>query len=250
MTTSRLFIDTSLSLHHRVSISDKQHHYLHNVMRLRKGNKLLVFNGKDGEWEGEIETQTKRDTTVLINRQTRPQSPTPYVRLCFALVKQAPLANISQKATELGVTHLQPVMTQRTNSDRFNSERFRLQTIEAAEQSLRLDLPEILPPAPLEVLLEEWSDHTENLLYCDESGGSPPFLQALPHLTSGKVSILIGPEGGFSKSEFDILQHAPYSIGAGLGPRVLRADTAAIAALTCYQSQLGDWHERPNFTPE
>jgi 16S rRNA (uracil1498-N3)-methyltransferase len=228
----------------QIALDIDRAHYLHNVLRLEPGASVGLFNGRDGEWTARIESLTKRGGQVVLLQQTRPQLPEPDLWLCFAPIKKARIDFIAEKATELGVSALQPVFTQHTAMTRVNVERLRANAIEAAEQTERLSVPDVREPVTLEALLKDWPAE-RRLLLADEAGGGQPIAQALAGLDeSAKRSpwaVLIGPEGGFARAELDQLRKLPFVISVGLGPRILRADTAALAALACWQALLGDW---------
>lgn len=243
----RLFTSSHLSIAGHIDLSKEQAHYLVNVMRKRDGDELMLFNGKDGEWLGYINSSSKKHCIVVLKEQAKEQACQPDIWLCFAPVKNAPITNIIRQATELGVSCLQPVITKHTVITRVNTDKFTANAIEAAEQSERLTVPEIAEPENLDKLLSAW-DHDRKLILCDETGGGTPMVQALLKLDKDKkYAVLIGPEGGFSQSEFALLRNQPYIVPVGMGPRILRADTAAIVALAGVFSILGDWNEKPSF---
>ncbi|PIR37581.1 MAG: 16S rRNA (uracil(1498)-N(3))-methyltransferase [Alphaproteobacteria bacterium CG11_big_fil_rev_8_21_14_0_20_39_49] len=242
----RIYIDNKLEQNGFVELAKEQAHYLCNVMRQKQGDEISVFNAKDGEWQAAITAISKKNCSVQAKKQTRPQNDEPDIWLCFAPVKNAPINNLVQKATELGASRLIPVQTQRTVVSRVNTDRLRLIAIEAAEQSGRLTVPQIDEPVQLDKLLDRWGED-RGLILCDESGGGKPFAKALKDAKFNKYAIIIGPEGGFTQSEFEIMKNKPYVIGVGMGPRILRADTAAIVALASFMNILGDWDEQPNF---
>jgi 16S rRNA (uracil1498-N3)-methyltransferase len=246
----RLFVDRDLGAGARFDLDRPQTHYLVNVMRLEAGAGLLVFNGRDGEWRAKIEVARKNVCTLVAEARTRPQAASPDVWLVFAPVKRAPIDYIAAKATELGVRGLRPIVTRHTAVTRVNLERVRANALEAAEQCGRLDVPEIVPPQPLEQLIASWPAG-RRLLLCAETGDAPDIGSALAaeaHVNgpgdSGPWAILVGPEGGFARAELDALRKLTFVKAVSLGPRVLRAETAAVAALACWQSQLGDWSGR------
>jgi 16S rRNA (uracil1498-N3)-methyltransferase len=221
-----------------VPLNDGQTHYLLHVLRARAGNRVLLFNGRDGEWLAEITPAGKRGATVACLKQTKPQAGTPDIWLVFAPVKKTPSDYLVQKASELGVCVLQPVFTRRTIVSRINMERLAANAIEAAEQSARLTVPEIREATTLERLLGSWP-RDRHLFFCDE-GGDARALAETARGTSGPAAILTGPEGGFDPAERKMLREAPFVIPVTLGPRILRADTAALAALAIWQSVKGD----------
>lgn len=235
---TRLFVEHTLKDGAVILLQQKQMHYLIHVMRLNVADCIYVFNGQDGEWLAEITAVRKRDTELRLISQSRMQKSVPDIWLLFAPIKQGSIDFLAQKATELGVSRLLPVITERTNVTRVNMERLRANAIEAAEQSERLCIPKIDEPKKFLSLLGNW-DQNRPLLFCDETGKGKSMDSALknaPH------AILIGPEGGFSDAEIETLRRLPYVISASLGPRILRADTAALAALACWQMVWGDWN--------
>ena len=243
---NRLFVKSPLVGNSTIELEQHHVHYLKNVMRLKISDHLLVFNGKDGEWEVEINNLEKKSGTAIAIKRTKEQYNEPDVTLLFAPIKHGKIDFLAQKATELGVTALQPVFTKHTIASRVNTERLQSNAIEAAEQSERLTVPEILEPIDINKLISSW-DSNKKLLLCDETGKGKPIKEALSESEKGTWAILIGPEGGFSKDELDMLYKLPYVVPASLGPRILKADTAAFAALTCWQEHLGDWQNLPSF---
>ncbi len=243
----RLFTTNLLQKTALIDLTKEQAHYLVNVMRRKEGDAVAVFNGIDGEWRAFITSYSRKHCQLQIIQQTRLQTNNPDIWLCFAPVKNAPIQNIIQKATELGVKTMQPVLTKHTIVTKVNVSRLSLVAIEAAEQCGRITVPEIMEVITLDKMLANW-DENRQLILCDESGGGTSMVTALLKLNKGgKYAVLIGPEGGFAQSEFAILRNHPYIIPVGMGPRILRADTAAIVALAGVFSILGDWDERPGF---
>ena len=242
----RLCVPFDLSAGLLCDLDKDQTHYLENVMRAKPGEELAVFNGRDGEWLARIDSVGKRSCRIALLSQRRPQTPEPDIWLLFAPIKRARLDFIAEKATELGVSGLWPVFTRRTIVTRIKGERMHANAVEAAEQTERLTLPRIFDPMPLDKVLGTWPAE-RRLLYMDETGGGGSIARILPTLPPGPMAILVGPEGGFDKSELDALRNLPFSVAVGLGPRVLRADTAALAALACWQALCGDWEGRPAF---
>lgn len=236
----RLFIHSDLAADAAIALDEAQSRYLAAVMRLRAGDELLVFNGRDGEWRAEVASVGKRAVALRIGSQVRPQASGPDLELVVALVKRARLETIVEKAAELGCARVRLAITERTNADHARLERLAAIATEAAEQTGRLDVPEIYPPAKLERLIADWPND-RRLLFCDEAGDAPPILEALSASPHGSWSVLIGPEGGFSAKERELLRRRSFVVPAGLGPRILRADTAAIGALALWQAALGDW---------
>src|SRR5258708_14810803 len=223
-----------------VALDASQAHYLKNVLRLEPGAPVSLFNGRDGEWRAVIESFAKEACTVRLERPTREQVPETELWLAFAPVKRARIDFLVEKATELGVSVLQPVLTERTQVERVNLGRLRANVREAAEQTERLTLPEVRAPLPLARALELWPAG-RRLLLCDESGTSPDIASALHAEQPGVWGVLTGPEGGFTQRELDALRNLPFVCAVSLGPRVLRADTAALAALAVFLALLGVW---------
>jgi len=236
----RLYVEARLSEGARVEATQGQAHYLLHVMRARAGDRVSLFNGRDGEWLAQIAEVTKRRCAFVCEGQTRAQEGAPDLWLCFAPIKKTPADYVAQKATELGVSVLQPVMTLRTIVSRVNLERLRANAIEAAEQSDRLTVPKAREPVPLEKLLATWAPE-RHLLFCDEAGEAPPVAEALRAAASGAWAVLTGPEGGFDPAERIAIRARPFAVPVSLGPRTLRADTAALAALAVWQALRGDW---------
>ena len=247
----RLFVPDPLSDGVAVAPAPEQARYLLGVMRLQVGAALLLFNGRDGEWRTVVEHAGKRDCMLRVQARTRPQAFPPDLELIVALVKRGPLETIAEKATELGARRVRLVTTRRTNADRARLDRLQAIATEAAEQTGRLDVPEVTEPMKLEALLAAWPAE-RRLMFCDEAGDDPAAEwgggegRARPALAvlrpeEGSWAVLIGPEGGFAPEERTMLRSLPFVTPVTLGPRILRADTAAIAALTLWQAALGDW---------
>jgi len=236
----RLFVPDPLRAGAPVTPSPEQGRYLTAVMRLAVGAEVLLFNGRDGEWRATIVEAGKRVCRLTVGTQARPFHVGPDLDLVVALVKRGPLETIVEKAAELGVRRVRLALTRRTNADKANIGRLQAIATEAAEQTGRLDVPEIVAPEKLDRILTGWDDG-RRLMFCDEAGSVPPALQALGGAPSGPWAVLIGPEGGFDPEEALKLHGLPYVTPVSLGPRILRADTAAIAALTLWQATLGDW---------
>ena len=236
----RLFVTDDLVAAARVAPSPDQARYLTTVMRLGVGDEVALFNGHDGEWRARVAEVGKRGCLLEVVEQTRLQALGPDLDLVVALVKRARLETIVEKAAELGARRVQLVVTRRTNADHTNVGRLQAIATEAAEQTGRLDVPEVLDPVKLEKLLDGW-DAARKLMFCDEGGDAKPVLDALA--TEGPWAVLIGPEGGFAPEERDRLRELPFVTPVSLGPRILRADTAAISALTLWQAKLGDWRD-------
>ena len=239
----RLFIPHDLAAGGDLALDPGQSRYLAAVMRQAVGDELLAFNGRDGEWRVRITAVTRRAVAVRAEMLARPQAVGPDLDLIVALVKRGRVETIVEKATELGARRVRLVTTERTNADRARVDRLTAIAIEAAEQTGRLDVPDVLEPVKLEALIAGW-EPGRTLLFCDEAGAAPPILQVLTPPPRGKGepwAILIGPEGGFSPRERESLRALPYAIPVSLGPRILRADTATISALALWQAALGDW---------
>lgn len=240
----RLFIDSPMSTGATISLSQDQAHYLFNVMRAQKGARVALFNGRDGEWLGTVAETGKRSAMLTIGECLRPQAEEPDLWLLFAPVKRARVDFIAEKATELGVSSLVPVFTRHTAMTRVNEDRLQAIAVEAAEQCERLSVPSVQPARPLDSVLAEWPAG-RRLLVLDEAGGGLPIADALAGGLAGPAAILVGPEGGFANSELDALRALSFATPIGLGPRILRADTAVIAALACLQAICGDWRKLP-----
>ena len=232
----RLFVREALGEGSRVELDAGQANYLGNVMRLGAGAELLVFDGKSGEWLATITDAGKRRMTLTVERQTRKTETIADVWLAFAPVKRVQTDLLVEKATELGAARLLPVITQRTIVERVKLERLEAIAIEAAEQCGRTRLPEIDEPLPLRHLLQH-RDPARTLYFADESGGE----WAPDAFTAGPCMIIIGPEGGFTDDERAAIRAAPNAVAVSLGPRILRAETAALAALSVYMAVAGDW---------
>jgi len=242
--STRLFVEHSLSDGVEISLEKDQSNYLLSVMRLTTGDKIVVFNGTDGEWLAKIEKKSKRVADLQLVELLRPQTPPQKLHYIFAPLKRARLDYMVQKAVELGVSRLTPVFTEFTNVDRVNLERMKANAIEAAEQCGILSIPQIDSPVKLPHLINEWSENEETdkkLVFCDESltAGGP--IAQLTEIKAPSIAVLIGPEGGFSASERDLLVRQRFVKAISLGPRIMRADTAAVAALSLVNAVLGDW---------
>jgi 16S rRNA (uracil1498-N3)-methyltransferase len=227
-----------------VPLDRKQAHYLQDVLRLGNGDAVLVFNGRDGEWRASIEA-AKKSATLHMRERVRAQQTLPDLRYVFAPLKHARLDYMVQKAVEMGASALLPVVTRRTQATRVNTERMRANVVEAAEQCGILALAEVAEPLTLERFLTE-RDVTRLLVFCDEETETASPLAALaaekPGQKPASIDIVIGPEGGFAPEERTALLKQPHVLRLSLGPRILRADTAAVAALALVQATLGDWH--------
>lgn len=235
----RLYVDSPLMEGVRIVMTADQAHYLVNVMRVAIGDELLLFNGEDGEWRARVTAAGKRAGELELVEPARCQVVGPDLDLVVALVKRARLETIVEKAAELGARRVRLVITERTNADHTRVERLQAIAVEAAEQTGRLEVPAIEGPQKLGELLGAWPAERP-LMFCDEAGDAPPALDALAGCAAGPWGVLIGPEGGFSASERALVRALPQAVPVSLGPRIMRADTAAIAALTLWQAALGD----------
>jgi 16S rRNA (uracil1498-N3)-methyltransferase len=240
-TSQRLFLDAPLHTGATIPATREQANYLCNVLRLQAGAGLLVFNGRDGEWRAELALPTRKSASLVIGAQARPQENGPDIHYLFAPLKRARLDYMVQKAVELGVRHLAPVLTRHTVAERVNTERMRANVIEAAEQCGILRLPSVADPEKLPAALARVpADRT--LIVCDEAANVASPVAALSALPVGApVAVLIGPEGGFAPEERVMLLARPGVVRLALGPRIMRADTAAVAALALVDAVIGDW---------
>jgi len=247
---ARIYVTDDLCEGGVVSPQAEQAHYLSRVMRLGPGDAVSLFNGRDGEWQSVIGSVAKKSCTLILGERRREQSNEPDLWLAFAPLKKNRTDFLVEKATELGVARLIPVFTDQTDTGRVRNDRLEQIAIEAAEQCERLSIPAVSGPLKLPDLLTDWpSDRT--LLVGDETGGGHPIARVLRDLGNAAqdngppLGLLIGPEGGFSRAELDLLTKLPFSVFVGLGPRILRAETAALAGLACIQSLVGDWMQAP-----
>ena len=243
---ARLHAQAPLSAGAAIALTPGQVHYLRTVLRLEPGHRVLLFNGRDGEWLAELALLGKKDGAAEILERRRAQEAEPDLWLLFAPIKGDRIDFIAEKATELGASRLQPVITRYTVVSRVNTERLRARAIEAAEQCERLTVPEVMAPRPLREVLQDWPP-ARRLFACAEAGETQPLAEALAAARGEAASwgVLTGPEGGFASEELDLLSELPFVTAVGLGPRLLRADTAAIAALALWQALLGDGSRRP-----
>jgi 16S rRNA (uracil1498-N3)-methyltransferase len=237
----RLFVETRLAPNALVALSPEQAHYLLRVMRAEEGDVVRLFNGREGEWRARLSQPSRRTVTLTCEAQIAPQTEVPDLWLAFAPIKRIPADYVAQKATELGARVLQPVITHRTNARRVNVERLRTNAVEAAEQSGRVSVPEVRAPVDLPELLASWPI-ARGLIFCDEGGTAPPIAEALRARRERDAwAVLTGPEGGFDDEERALIRAQPDVIPVTLGPRIMRADTAALAALSVWQALIGDW---------
>lgn len=241
--TKRLFVSDDLLQNQGIETDRAQANYLLNVLRLKAGDNVLLFNGRDGEWRGSIVPTGRKSCNLIPVEQLRVQ-PKPYDLLyCFAPLKQARLDYMVQKSVEMGAGHLQPVITQYTQVHKLNEDRITGNLIEAAEQCGILSIPNLNAPVSLENLLDVWPETQPNraLIFCDELADAADQAERLQLLAGQPIAVLIGPEGGFSENERVLLRSKPFVHGLSLGPRILRADTAAVAALAIIQAFIGDY---------
>jgi 16S rRNA (uracil1498-N3)-methyltransferase len=236
----RLFVKFKLEAGLEGELDKDQTHYLGNVLRLKQGERLLLFNGHDGEWCAELSAIGRKAARVRIEHQTRPQKEGPDLHYLFAPLKRARLDYMAQKATEMGVSALCPVITRHTVAERVKTERLLANAIEAAEQCGILRVPEVGEPEKLTKLLDAW-DEERLLIFADEGAAQASPLEALKTCRPGPLAVLIGPEGGFDREERANLLAKAFVLPISLGPRVMRADTAAVAALALVNAALGDW---------
>jgi 16S rRNA (uracil1498-N3)-methyltransferase len=236
----RLFVTSALAQGATVALAKHQAHYLGNVLRLKPGDALLLFNGSDGEWCAELSAVGKKGAEARLTHQTRPQDQGPDLQYLFAPLKRARLDYMAQKATELGVSALRPVITRHTVAERVNTERLLANAVEAAEQCGILRVPEVMEPEPLAKLIAGW-DESRLLIFADEAAAHASPIGTLRARPQAKLAVLVGPEGGFEREERAALLAKPFVLPISLGPRVMRADTAAVAALSLVNAALGDW---------
>jgi 16S rRNA (uracil1498-N3)-methyltransferase len=239
-TSERLFVDAPLKAGGTVACTPEQVNYLVNVLRLKAGAELLIFNGRDGEWRARLEPAGKRSAQLEVLAETRPQTVGPDLDYLFAPLKHARLDYMVQKATEMGARRLRPVLTRHTIAGRVNLDRMRANAIEAAEQCGVLSIPDVMEPEKLMTVLDQW-EPSRILVFCDEGAAVANPVEALATVPMGPLAVLIGPEGGFSPEERAAITAKPFVRSISLGPRILRADTAAVAALAVVNAVLGDW---------
>jgi 16S rRNA (uracil1498-N3)-methyltransferase len=236
----RLFVPDDLAEGRPIEPSPPQTHYLLNVLRLGEGAEILLFNGRDGEWRATVRQAGRKKLTLTPTERARPQPPLPDLFYCFAPLKQGRLDYLVQKAVEMGAGILQPVITQHTQVTKLGVDRLQANAIEAAEQCGILAIPPVREPVKLDRLLSDWEPR-RRLIFCDEDAGAHNPLPALQAIEECKLGVLVGPEGGFSDAERKALRALPFVTAIPLGPRILRADTAAVAALAIVQAAIGDW---------
>ena len=241
----RLYVDLPLSEGADIRLSRDQAHYLRNVMRVDLGSAVKLFNGRDGEWRATVRTLDKRQASLSVAERLRAQSASADLWLVFAPVKRARIDFIAQKAAELGVSALWPVMTRYTDVTRVNADRLAANAVEASEQCARLDVPAVFDTERLDKALDGWPKE-RRILLCDETAAGTPIADMLSSLADRMPepwAVVVGPEGGFAEAELARLHGMPNVVRVGLGDRLLRADTAAVAAIACWQAILGDWRD-------
>ena len=236
----RLYMETTLEIEREIACTRAQANYLLNVMRLGDGAQILIFDGRNGEWRASLTQQKRSACTLRVLEQVRPQQDGPDIEYLFAPVKRARLDFMVQKATELGVAAIRPVMTRHTDAKRVKVARMHANVIEAAEQCGVLRIPNVHEPVKLDTLLDAWNP-ARRIVYCDEGAPVTSPLDALRALAPGPLAVLIGPEGGFDADERARLHGLAHVIPVSLGPRVMRADTAAVVILSLVNAVLGDW---------
>lgn len=241
----RLFVPDDLSAGQHIALTPNQNHYLSHVMRLQEGDTVRLFNGRDGEWRGALGSaqNKKRSAGILVRDQMKPQRPEPDLWLCCAPIKRAHFDNMIMKAAELGIARICPVLTSRTQVREVNIGHARAIAVEAAEQSERLSVPDVEAPVTLEKMATKWPEDRLPIV-CAEHGEARPVGEAFLALASKsplEAAFMTGPEGGFTVEELELLRALPRALPVRLGPRILRADTAAIAVIACWQALAGDW---------
>ncbi|MFD0988366.1 16S rRNA (uracil(1498)-N(3))-methyltransferase [Methyloligella solikamskensis] len=236
----RLYVEAPLAEGARAELSTAQAHYLLNVLRLKAGDHVLLFNGKDGEWRCIVAEAKKGAAILSAEEQTRGQEAGPDLHYLFSPLKRARQDYMAQKATEMGASLLQPVIMRHTVADRIKIDRLQANAVEAAEQCGLLRVPEVADPVKLPKLLEDW-DPARPIIFADEAAANASPIAALSELQPQPVALLVGPEGGFHEEERAALLEKPFVLPMSLGPRVMRADTAAVAALALVSAVIGDW---------
>lgn len=236
----RIFCDKPLRAGENLEPAADQSHYLLNVLRLRAGAEILVFNGQDGEWRATVEPIGRKKVTLRLSKRERPQTAAPDLIFCFAPLKTGRLDYLVQKAVEMGAGVIQPVITQHTQVANIGTRRMKANIIEAAEQCGVLSVPDYREAVKFDSLLSAWQPQRQ-LLFCDEAEDTDNPLDTLSELKGGQFGLIVGPEGGFSDDERRTLRNLPFVTAIPLGPRILRADTAAVAALAIVQATVGDW---------
>ncbi len=236
----RLYCEQTLDAGSELTLPREASHYLVTVLRSGDGAEVRLFNAIDGEWRCVISNANRKAARVICEERLREATPPPDIDYLFAPLKSARLDDLAQKATEMGVRQLRPVITRRTVADKVNLDRMRANAIEAAEQCNMVYVPDVAEPEKLKDVLASWPDDRA-LIFCDERAGQTSPLDTLKRVKSAPLAVLIGPEGGFSEEERDMILALPNVVALSLGPRIMRADTAAVAVLALVQSVLGDW---------
>ncbi len=236
----RLFVSADLTVGASIATNDEQFNYLSNVLRMGEGDALLVFNGRDGEWHASINFAAKKKLSLKIESRTRVQTPLPDLHFLFAPLKVGRLDYLIQKSVEMGAGVIQPVITQHTQNHRVSVDKLQANALEAAEQCGILALPLVCQPLKLEMLFGTW-DISRRIIFCDEDHTTQNPMSVLTNIKEKHLAVLIGPEGGFSDDERSLLRGLPFVTAIPLGPRILRADTAAVAAMAVVQMMIGDW---------
>ena len=240
-TMQRLYVTESLAEGQAIAATSEQFNYLANVLRMSEGTDVLLFNGRDGEWKARLSFPAKKKLVLMPHERTREQPAHSDLVFLFAPLKVGRLDYLVQKAVEMGAGSIQPVFTQHTQVQKIGVDRLQSNVIEASEQCGILSMPTVHAPVKLEPLLAEW-DHHRRIIYCDEDAATNNPVGKLGAILEKHLAVLIGPEGGFSESERTMLRSLPFVTAIPLGPRILRADTAAVAALAVVQAIIGDWH--------
>ena len=239
--SQRLFVTEELNSGRCLGIERTQANYLLNVLRIKDGSQVRIFNGRDGEWLAEAKVENRKSCHLTVKNQTRAQSAPPRFHCLFAPLKQARLDYVVQKAVEMGASHIRPVITQHTQIRKPNEKRMRANAIEAAEQCGILYVPDIGTPLSVNEIQTRYDDRF-TIVLCDEAGSSAGNLSRLKAKKDLEIALLVGPEGGFSDNERNDILQLPNVVALNLGPRVLRADTAAVAAMAVIQAEIGDWY--------
>lgn len=238
----RLYTKDELIINNTIFLDENQTHYIKNVVKYNIGENIYCFDNKNGEFLCQIVAINKKTTEILVKEKIKNFSQSPDIWLLFAPLKKDKTDFVIEKATELGVKKIIPTLTRYTITNNVKTDRYVAQSIEASEQSRRTDLPEISAPQTLQNILQNW-DKERTLFFMDETLNSNPFIEELQQTKTKKSAILIGPEGGFSSEELSLLRNLSFAKGATLGPRILRAETAVCASLSCWQMILGDWRK-------
>ena len=237
----RLFIEAPLAADIALEATGEQFNYLANVLRMADGAEILLFNGRDGEWRAKLSFPSRKKIVLIPLEQTRPQPDAPDLHYLFAPLSVGRMDYLVQKAVEMGAGLLQPVMTQHVQGKIHNTDKLRANAVEAAEQCGILSMPEVAEPVKLKDMLESWPQD-RCIIYCEEGDAGQNPLPVLQSIKERKIALLVGPEGGFSEEERDLLRSLAFVTPIPLGPRTLRADTAAVAALAVIQATIGDWN--------